>query len=90
MSTKKRVLVDSSSEEEIVYVISDKTRASMAVFISAINLPFWQQKDGDEPDEESSEAEIFLMKELCTTPGTLDEEKILNLLKTEDNDLRQV
>ena len=69
-------------------MISNKTRASMGLFLSAINLPFWQQKDGEEPDEESSEAEIFLMKELCTTPGTLDEEKILNLLKTEDNDLR--
>ena len=68
-------------------MLASKTRENMGLFLSAFKEPFWQQKDGDEPDEESSEAETFLMKELCTKPGTLDEEKILNLLKTEDNDL---
>ena len=84
----KRVLVDSSSEdEEILYVMGKKTLKNMPMFVHAFAGPFWQQKDGEGPDEESSAAEIFLMTELCSTPGIFDEEKIVALLKDEKNHL---
>ena len=84
----KRVLFDSSSEdEEILYVLGEKTLKHIPMFVNAFAGPFWQQKDGEGPDEESSAAEIFLMTELCSTPGTLDEEKIVELLKDEQNHL---
>jgi hypothetical protein len=84
----KRVLVDSSSEdEEILYVLGEKTLKNMRMFVNAFAGPFWQQKDGEGPDEESSAAEIFLLTKLCSTPGTLDEEKIVELLKDEQNHL---
>jgi len=88
MSTTKRVLVDDSSEEEIMYVMSNKTKNSIRILVGAFHGPFWQAKDGEEPDEESSEAEIFLLKTLCSSPGTLDVEKIMELLEDETNHLR--
>ena len=88
MPGNKRVLIDeSSSDEEILYVLGKKTLQHMSMFVQAFSGPFWQQRNGDEPDEESSVAEIFLLKELCSTPGTLDGEKILDLLKDEKNHL---
>ena len=90
MPSNKRILVDDSSSDDetvYVYVLSNKTLQKMPMFVQAFSEPFWQQKDGDEPDEESSTAETFLLKVLCSTPGTLDEEKILDLLKDEKNHL---
>lgn len=88
MLSNKRILVyDSSSDDETVYVLGIKTLQNMPMFVQAFSGPFWQQKDGDEPDEESSAAEVFLLKELCSTPGTLHEEKIIDLLKDEKNHL---
>ena len=84
----KRVLVDSSSEdEEILYVLGEKTLKHIPMFVNAFAGPFWQQKDGEGPEEDSSTAEIFLLTELCSKPGTLDEEKIVELLKDEKNHL---
>ena len=71
-----------------MYVMSKKTKKSIRVLVDAFHGPFWQAIDGDEPDEESSEAEIFLLKTLCSSPGTLDVEKIMELLEDETNHLR--
>ena len=88
MPGNKRVLIDeSSSDEEILYVLGEKTLKHIPMFVNAFAGPFWQQKDGEGPDEESSAAEIFLLTELCSKPGTLDEEKIVELLKDEKNHL---
>jgi len=84
----KRVLVDSSSEdEEILYVLGEKTLKHIPMFVNAFTGPFLQLADGEGPDEESSTAEIFLMTELCSKPGTLDDEKTVELLKDEKNHL---
>jgi len=84
----RRVVSDSSSEdEEILYMLGEKTLKQIPMFVNAFAGPFWQQKDGEGPDEESSAAEIFLMTELCSKSGTLDDEKIVELLKDEQNHL---
>jgi hypothetical protein len=38
-------------------------------------------------DDASSDAEFFLTNKLCTSPGNLDAEKIVDLLKDEANHL---
>tara|TARA_B110001450_G_scaffold214100_1_gene206767 strand:+ start:1464 stop:1868 length:405 start_codon:yes stop_codon:yes gene_type:complete len=74
------------------YVLNGWTLKSMPLFLRALNVPFWQA-DVDEPDEGSSEAEVFLLKTLCTGHGQrdvsldLDEEMILFLLGDEANHL---
>jgi len=84
----RRVVSDSSSEdEEILYMLGEKTLKQIPMFVNAFAGPFLQQKDGEGPDEESSAAEIFLMTELCSKSGTLDDEKIVELLKDEKNHL---
>ena len=57
----KRVLVDTSDDDErIQYVLGNRTKKFLPTFLAAFAGPFWQNCD-DERDEESSEAEIFLL-----------------------------
>ena len=61
------------------------TIASIPLFVDAFNEPFWKAKNGDEPDEDSSEAEVFLLTKMCKTAGNLDKETIMELMKDEKN-----
>ena len=72
MQNNKRVLLVASDAdgERIPYVLDNRTKKFLPKFLEAFAGPFWQNKDGDEPDEESSEAETFLLKCLCRTPDT--------------------
>jgi hypothetical protein len=53
--------------------------------LEAFAVPFWQNKGGDEPDDESTEAETFLLTCLCSKPGTLDVEGILALIEADED-----
>ena len=81
----KRVLVDSSSEdEEILYVLGSRTKKFLPTFLAAVaDSFFWEIYDG-EPNEESSDAEIYLLKRMCTTPGTLDVDGILAMIEQDE------
>ena len=87
MHGSKRVLCDSPSDDEIDYVLCEKTVENFPKFLHAYSLPFWQQMDGDDIEDDMSEAETFLLKDLCTKPGTFDEDKIMGLLKDKANHL---
>ena len=87
MQNNKRVLLVASDAdgERIPYVLDNRTKKFLPKFLEAFAGPFWQNKDGDEPDEESSEAETFLLKCLCRTPGTLDVDGIVDRIKQDDD-----
>ena len=76
-----------ASSEEVHVFIDKKTLNSIPMFVDAFASPFWHAMDGDEPEEDSTTAEIFLMTQMCTTPGNLSKDKIMNLLKDEKNHL---
>ena len=85
----KRVIVETSDDDEpIQYVLGSRTKKFLPKFLAAVaDSFFWEIYDG-EPNEESSEAEIFLLKRMCTTPGTLDVDGILAMIEQdEDNHL---
>jgi len=90
MPKHKRVVHDSSSDDEgerILYVLGNRTKKFLPKFLQAFAVPFWQNKGGDEPDAESTEAEIFLLKCLCSKHW-LDVEGILHMIEVdEDNHL---
>lgn len=69
------------------YTLDEETRAFLPTFVKAINTPFWQQMNGEGPDEESSKEEVFLLEELCSTYGTLDLDRILSHLEDEEKHL---
>jgi hypothetical protein len=84
MPGNKRVLIDeSSSDEEILYVLGKKTRKNMRMFLEAFKNPLCHVFDGYDPDD-STEAENFLVKELCAEPGELDVDKVEELLLDEN------
>ena len=87
MPGSKRVLCDSSSDDEIIYVLGKKTIKNIGTFMHAYSVPFWQHMAGGEIEDDMSEAETLLLKDLCTKPGTFDEDKIMRLLKDEANHL---
>lgn len=87
MPNAKRKVIDDSSdeEEEIVYVLGKRSLKHMPLFLKAIEEPFWQLGVG--PDEDSTDPEKFLFETLCTKPGEIDVEKIMELLKEDHNHL---
>jgi hypothetical protein len=88
MPKHKRVVHDSSSDDEgerIMYVLGNRTKEFLPKFLEAFAVPFWQNKGGDEPDDESTEAETFLLTCLCSKPGTLDVEGILALIEADED-----
>jgi hypothetical protein len=88
MPKHKRVVHDSSSDDEgerIIYVLGNRTKEFLPKFLEAFAVPFWQNKGGDEPDDESTEAETFLLTCLCSKPGTLDVEGILALIEADED-----
>ena len=88
MPGSKRVLCDSSSDDEIVvFTLGKKTLKNFPTFLHAYSVPFHQHMDGQAIEDDMSEAETFLLGELCTKPGTFDEDKIMRLLKDEANHL---
>ena len=87
-NNKRKVVEDSSDEEDkIVYVLGKRTLANMRLFLMAIEQPLWQVKDGEGPDEESTDAEKFLLGTICTKPGQIDVDKTMELLKEDHNHL---
>ena len=84
MPKRANVVLDDSSDEEIMFVLGKRTVKSMHKFLEAISWPFNQQLGGDEIDERSKH-EAYLWNELCSTPGNLDIPKIVDLLKDEKN-----
>ena len=85
MPKRANVVIDDSSDEEIMFVLGKRTVKSMHKFLEAISWPFNQQFGGEELDEETSKHEAYLWNELCTEPGNLDISKITDLLKDEKN-----
>ena len=75
----------SAAREKKTEVMDSTTIASIPLFVDAFNEPFWQAKNGEEPDEDSSEAEVFLLTKMCKTAGNLDKEQIMKLMKEEKN-----
>ena len=84
----KRVIVETSDDDEpIQYVLGSRTKKFLPTFLAAYAGPFWQNCSCD-VDEESSDAEIYLLERMCTTPGTLDVDGILAMIEQdEDNHL---
>jgi hypothetical protein len=85
---KRSIVVESDSDEEIVYVLGKRTVKSMPVVLNTLSeIIYWGMND-EEPGDESSEREIYLLDELRDGDRHLDISKILKLLEDEANHLK--
>ena len=91
-SNKRRIIVDESSDDdEVVYCLKPKTVKNIRMVLEAIRDLFEDAVttfERDDDDDETSEAEKFLLDNLCTDPGVLDIDNIMKLLEDEKNHLQ--
>ena len=85
---KRRIVIDSDPDEEIVYVIGKRTMKSMPMFLGVLSSVISWAMHGEDPQDDSSAPEVYLLDELRTDDYRLDIEKILKLLEVEANHLK--
>ena len=85
---KRNIVVESDSDEEIVYVLGKRTVKSMPVVLNVLSsVLYWSMHDED-PQDDSSAHEVYLLDELRDDDRHLDIDKILKLLEDEANHLK--
>ena len=83
------IVIEEPEVEKTLYVLGKKTLKNMPMFLHALAYVFEDTATSVVlDDDESSEAEKFLLRELCTEPGIFDEDKITKLLEDETNHLQ--
>ena len=76
------------SEEEIMYVLGKRTVKSMPMVLNTLSeIIYWGMHDED-PQDDSSAHEVYLLDELRDGDRHLDITKILKLLEDEANHLK--
>ena len=85
---KRNIVVESDSDEEIVYVLGKRTVKSMPMVLNTLSeIIYWGMHDED-PQDDSSAHEVYLLDELRDGDRHLDINKILKLLEDEANHLK--
>jgi predicted lipoprotein len=88
-SMKNILVIDEPEVEQTVYVLGKKTLKNISMFLDALARVFEHTTEGMAlDDDETSEAEKFLLAELCTKPGVFNVDKIKKLLEDENNHLQ--
>lgn len=88
-NASNNVVIQVNEEEEVVYVLGNRTIESMPMFLRAISLEFDLQMGGEGPDDDASTHEIFLLNELrFGVCGAIDSDKVMELLKEPANHSR--
>jgi hypothetical protein len=88
MMPKRSIVVDSDSDEEFRYVLGKRTVKSMPMVLNALSeIIYWGMHDED-PQDDSSAHEVYLLDELRDDDHHLDIDKILKLLEDEANHLK--
>jgi len=77
----------SESDEEIMYVLGKRTVKSMPMFLDVLSSLLYRAMNGEDPDDDSSTHEVYLLDELRVN-GTLNTDKIIKLLEDERNHLK--
>ena len=85
---KRNIVVESDSDEEIVYVLGKRSVKSMPMVLDVLSsVLYWAMHDED-PEDDSSAHEVYLLNELRSNDHHLDIDKILKLLEDEANHLK--
>ena len=85
---KRSIVIDSDSEEEIVYVLGKRCLKSMPMFLGVISSVLYESMHGEDPQDDISAHEVYLLNELRDGDHHLDMQKILKLLEDEANHLK--
>ena len=85
---KRNIVVESDSDEEVMYVLGKRTVKSMPMVLNVLSsVLYWAMHDED-PEDDSSAHEVYLLDELRDEDRHMDIDKILKLLEEEANHLK--
>ena len=77
-----------AGDEEIVYVLGKRTMKSMPMVLDVLSSVLYWAMHEEDPEDDSSEQEVYLLNELRDSGRHLDINKILKLLENEANHLK--